>query len=138
MLAARPIKCPKVGGASYAIDDNPALALKFGYVPSSSPSLPSSFVASFPVLKGLFFLGIVIWGLDRDTPLPPSLPPSLPPFLPRSYEDFLLKLTPDRKAISKLGLAYAKLPGGATSLFAPSEGKTAEIVDLKVYARQGR
>ncbi len=67
----------------------------------------------------------------------PSLPPSLPP-LPRSYEDFLVKLTTDRKGISKLGLAYAKLPNGATSLFAPEEGKMAEIVDLKVYARQGR
>ncbi|TFJ84029.1 hypothetical protein NSK_005124 [Nannochloropsis salina CCMP1776] len=84
MRASRPIKCPKVGGASYAVDDNPALAVKFG------------------------------------------------------YEDFFLKLTTDRKAISKLGLAYAKLPGGATSLFAPSEGKMAEIVDLKVYARKGR
>ncbi|EWM29487.1 hypothetical protein Naga_100928g3 [Nannochloropsis gaditana] len=30
MRASRPIKCPKVGGASYAVDDNPALAIKFG------------------------------------------------------------------------------------------------------------
>jgi hypothetical protein len=74
-----------------------------------------------------------------SSPLLPSLPPSLPPSRsPVRYEDFFLKLTTDRKAISKLGLAYAKLPGGATSLFAPSEGKMAEIVDLKVYARKGR
>jgi hypothetical protein len=51
------------------------------------------------------------------------------------YEDLLLKLTgPNAKiATSKLGLGYAKGPGGMASLFAPSEGKTAEIVDLKVY-----
>lgn len=51
------------------------------------------------------------------------------------YEDFLLKLTgPNGKiASSKLGLGYAKGPGGMISLFSPSEGKTAEIVDLKVY-----
>lgn len=76
------------------------------------------------------------------------------------YEDFVLKLSgpsgKQRVATSKLGLGYAKVPlshimegpktpihtltyihiqgpGGVASLFAPSEGKTAEIVDLKVY-----
>lgn len=51
------------------------------------------------------------------------------------YEDFLLKLTGPKAQIatSKLGLGYAKGPGGIASLFAPSEGRTAEIVDLKVY-----
>lgn len=51
------------------------------------------------------------------------------------YEDLLLRLTgPNpRMATSKLGLAYAKGPGGMASLFAPTEGNKAEIVDLKVY-----
>lgn len=56
------------------------------------------------------------------------------------YEDFLLKLTgPNGKiATSKLGLGYAKGPGNTRSLFAPSEGDRAEIVDLKVYVVKGR
>lgn len=47
----------------------------------------------------------------------------------------MLKLTgPNaRVATSKLGLGYAKGPGGLASLFNPSEGNRAEIVDLKVY-----
>jgi hypothetical protein len=32
----------------------------------------------------------------------------------------------------RLGLSYAKLPDGSRTLFAPSEGKTAQLVDLKV------
>ena len=81
MNAARPVKCPKIGSAEYAIDDQPGIAIKFG------------------------------------------------------YEDLLIKLTgPSGKiATSKLGLGYAKGKGGVNSLFAPSEGNRAEIVDLKVY-----
>ena len=65
MLAARPIKCPKVGGADYAIDDNPSLALKFGCVP---PSLPPSPHPSLPPYI--------------PTSLPPYIPTSLPPYIP--------------------------------------------------------
>lgn len=81
MNAARPIKCPKIGSAEYAVDDRPDIAIKFG------------------------------------------------------YEDFLLKLTgpSGRTATSKLGLGYAKAKGSVKSLFAPTEGDRAEIIDLKVY-----
>ena len=59
MLAARPIKCPKVGGASYAIDDNPSLAIKMGYV------LPSLLAPSF--------VSSPFWHLSILSSLPPSL-----------------------------------------------------------------
>lgn len=52
------------------------------------------------------------------------------------YEDLVIGLGKQRVATSRLGLAYARGPGGMASLFAPSEGRTAEIIDLKVYARK--